>query len=430
MKLSRKPFFTMLAFFSAALCQLALVAPLWAQTAPLPLFGPEKFTRETGAPDTVSRAFAVCNTGATYRLVVENGASSKDRVSSATIELNGVEVVRPSDLNQRLERVEKEVALQGDNTLDVRLTSNPGGFLTVSLFCISGCLDVTITSPSPGSTVNKAMTLVQGSLVNASGETGVVLTAAGSEGETAELAQVQGNLFAGLVPLLQVGENTITATATDACGYQVSKEISVHADSILEAIHLSALPTSGILGATGTFDVTLEAEANLPNPAAGYAWDVDGNGIIDQSGAALSAVTAQYNQPGIYFPQVTVTDAQGTSFRETTVVNVFTREEMDARLQAKWAGLESALVRKDINKALTLFSLRTRELYEKIFTALTEQLPQIAAGFGEIQLVSVQEDEVKYRIVREENWAGQSYPISYEIIFTLDENGIWKIERF
>jgi cobalt/nickel transport system ATP-binding protein len=45
--------------------------------------------------------------------VVENGAGGKDRVSSATIRLNGVEVVRPGDLNQRVERVEKEVSLQG-----------------------------------------------------------------------------------------------------------------------------------------------------------------------------------------------------------------------------------------------------------------------------------------------------------------------------
>jgi hypothetical protein len=409
---------------------LFLLLGLAGNSLAQPIFGPTKVERATGAPEVQSSTFQACNTGAVYRLVVENGAAGKDRVSSATVNLNGVEVVRPSELNQKVERFEKEVTLQGENTLAVRLSSNPGGFLTVSLFCASGCMDVSITSPPPGSTVNRSKALVQGSLTNAPGEVGVVLASSDEEGQAAELAQVQGDLFADLVPL-QLGDNTLSVTATDACGYQVRKEVTVQADVVQEKVRLSALPDSGILGATsGTFETELEVNTYLPAPITQYAWDFDGDGTAEQTGADLTNVTAQYGQAGIYFPRVTVTDAQGTSFWETTVVNVLTREEMDARLKTKWAGLKGALIKKDFDKALSLFSQETKELYGKIFTALAEQMPEIAAGFGEIQLVSVQENEAKYRIIRDEMWAGQTYPISYEIIFSLDENGIWKIVRF
>jgi hypothetical protein len=405
---------------------LVALVPAFSQAAPVPLFGPEKFIRETGAPDSSSRTFAACNTGATYRLFVENGAAGKDRVSSATVSLNGVEIVRPSDLNQRVERVEKVVSLQGDNTLAVRLSSNPGGFLTVNLFCASGCLDVAITSPTPGSTVNRSRALVQGSLLNASGETGVVLIAAGAEGKAAELAQVQGNLFAGLVPL-QVGENTLTTIGTDACGYQVRKEVIVHADSIRELIRLSALPASGILeGDSGIFETELEVEANLSAPIAQYAWDFDGDGTAEQSGANLSTVTAQYRQPGLYFPRLTITDAQGATFSETTVVNVMSVEEMDAIFKAKWNRMTKSLSAGEIEAAVSYFTDASQVRYRGLFTYLRDQLPEIAREMNNIQLVYLRDGRAKYRIRRMEE--GQE--ITYYIYFHLLSDGLWKIHQF
>lgn len=391
------------------------------------LFGPEKFTREAGAPDTTSRTFAANNPGATYRLVVENGAAGKDRVSSATIYLNGVEVVRPSDLNQRVERVEKEVRLLEDNTLAVRLASNPGGFLTVNLFCASDCFDVfdvSITSPSDGSAVNQARVLVQGRLINASGETGVVLTVAGVEG-TAELAQVQGDHFAGLVSL-HTGENTIVATATDASGNQVRKEVTIHAYSAQEKVRLSALPASGIPDAAGIFATELQAETNLSAPIALYAWDFEGDGTVEQSGANLSTVTAQYRQPGLYFPRLTVTDMRGAVTAETTVVNVLPVADIDAVLQGKWHEMQGYLRIGNVDQAVSLFTDATQEKYRGLFTYLGDSLPQMAAEMDNIQLIYLHDGRAKYRIRRMED--GQE--ITYYIYFHLLSDGLWKIYQF
>jgi hypothetical protein len=337
---------------ATALFCLALAEPLWAQNSSMPLFGPEKFVRMAGSSETASRTFAACNTGASYRLVVENGIGGESRISSATVSLNGVEVVRPSDLSQKTKRIEKEVTLRGENTLSVRLASNPGGFLTISLFCASGCLDVAITSPNPDSTENRNKMLVQGSLVNASGETGVVQTATGAGGETVELAQVQGSLFAGLVPL-QPGENTLAVTASDACGYRVRKDVVVHTDGAQETVRLNAWPGSGVLpAAAAAFEVTLEAETSLPSPASRYAWDFDGDGAAEQTGSDLTKTVARYQTSGLYLPTVTVTDAQGSLYRDTAVVLVLSQEEMDVLLQGKWEGMRNALVNGDIDAAL------------------------------------------------------------------------------
>jgi len=86
---------------------LFLLLGLAGNSLAQPIFGPTKVERATGAPEVQSSTFQACNTGAVYRLVVENGAAGKDRVSSATVNLNGVEVVRPSELNQKVERFEK-----------------------------------------------------------------------------------------------------------------------------------------------------------------------------------------------------------------------------------------------------------------------------------------------------------------------------------
>jgi hypothetical protein len=405
---------------------LVVSGPTFSQAAPVPLFGPEKFIRETGAPDTSSRSFQACNTGATYRLVVENGAAGKDRVSSATVTLNGVEIVRPNDLNQRVERVEKEVSLQGDNTLAVRLASNPGGFLTVSLFCTSGCLDVAIASPAPGSTVNRARALVQGSLINASGETGVVLTAAGAEGEAAELAQVQGDLFAGLVPL-QVGENTLVATATDACGYQVRKEIIVHADAAQDQVRLSTWPGSGVLPAgTAAFEVTLEAESNLLNIPVQYAWDFDGDGKPDQTGSDLDKTVASYTAPGLYLPTVTVIDAQGSIYKDTAVVMVLSQQDMDALLQGKWEDMRKALVKDDVNAALRYFEGGQENKYKRALEKLKGRFAEIFNGDEQLNFVSSFGNRIECENLVIEGDKAYSYPV----IFVIDENGLWKILQF
>ncbi len=99
------------------------------------LFGPRKYLRTNGAPDKYAEQFSL---PASFRepfvLHVVNGDSSgKNRVSSARIRLNDKEVVKPSDLSQKVAIVKKTITLKSDNRLDITVEGAPGGYLTLTI---------------------------------------------------------------------------------------------------------------------------------------------------------------------------------------------------------------------------------------------------------------------------------------------------------
>jgi len=113
-----------------AMLQWTGVPPAGAQT---PLFGPKQYTRVSGAPQTFSETFSRCGTAA-CRIVVDNGnADGTHRVSSASISLNGAQILGPADFKQQVGRIVRLVALGDQNQLTVKLASGPGSFLTVDV---------------------------------------------------------------------------------------------------------------------------------------------------------------------------------------------------------------------------------------------------------------------------------------------------------
>ncbi len=387
----------------------------------LPLFGPTKYERTTGAPNVFNDSFPACNTGATYKLIIENGEAGKDRISSGAISLNGQEIVRQNYFSQKIEKIEKTVSLQTENTLTIKLASGPGGFIRVSVYCVTNCLEVKITTPVTQTIVNKAKTIIKGDLYNAFSETGVVLNSPGPLGDASALAQTQGTRFAGIMPLQQ-GQNIITATATDACGYKTTDTVTVNTQTLDEKIRLTANPESGI----PTLNVTLEGEAYLPTAISGYSWDTNGDGTPDQTGPNLTKVTAQYQTPGLYFPKVTITDTAGNIYSETAIVNVLSREEMDVFLKGKWDGMKEASARGYIQGAMRYFALSSMTAYQQQFTALSNTVPQIVADMGTITMVTVKNNFAEYDLRTVRN--GTTY--SFQVLFLRDVDGIWRIKSF
>jgi hypothetical protein len=100
------------------------------------LFGPAQYTRTTGPPNPFSEKIALPATLiAPFRLHVQNGTpDGTRRVSSATITVNSIQVAGQSEFNQQVATFDRTVALQSNNTLQVRLTSAPESFLILTLF--------------------------------------------------------------------------------------------------------------------------------------------------------------------------------------------------------------------------------------------------------------------------------------------------------
>ena len=81
---------------------ILFAVPSFAATLPLLT---KKYERIAGKPDVFKDSFLVCNTGATYSLIVQNGENGKNRISSAGISVNGAEIVKESEFNQKVERI-------------------------------------------------------------------------------------------------------------------------------------------------------------------------------------------------------------------------------------------------------------------------------------------------------------------------------------
>ena|SRR3989338_304259 len=418
-----------------------------------PIFGPSKYIREKGRPHEFKERFTLCAVSGTYKLIVDNGTytvteedddddekdkgkhkknekddkkEKKTRVSAGEIEINGEEIIKEHDFKKRLARVQRTISLpQGENRVEIEVKGKPGAFITVSIECISGCLEPEITYPLTGAIVNKSKTVVQGSLSNLYGEAGVIIQSSGTGGQAIGLAQTQASDFAGIIPVQQ-GQNTITVQATDACGYKATDTITINTETLEEKIRLTATPSSGILNTAGILPVIFEAEVSLPNLVSNYSWDLNGDGTPEQTGSTLSKVTANYQYTGLYFPKVTVIDNQGNTYEETTIINVLSREEMDALLKGKWDGMKGGLVSGNIDKAISFFEGGSQDTYRNQFTALQSVLNTIASDMGQINLAKIEDDRAEYGIITTRN--GITY--SYHLLFVRDKDGLWKIKTF
>lgn len=108
------------------------------------IFGPTTYTREAGPPQNFTAIFDRCGTAACQLIVTNGDANGKHRISSASISLNGDEIVGPRDFNQRVEEIVRPVGTGDHNELVVRLASKPGSFLTVEVRCDASPVDLYI----------------------------------------------------------------------------------------------------------------------------------------------------------------------------------------------------------------------------------------------------------------------------------------------
>jgi len=136
------------------------------------------------------------------------------------------------------------------------------------------------------------------------------------------------------------------------------------------------------------------------------------------------------SEPGLYRIAVTSTLTDGRTLSDETAVLVYDAGQLDALLQAKWSDMKARLAVGDIDGAIDYYGGTTQDDYREIFTALGTRLPQLVQQMQDIELIQAGEGFAKYRIKRDEVHQGQSYSITYDIYFSSDANGIWKIDRF
>ena len=118
------------------------------------VYGPQRFTRLTGQPTNVVQNFSLpADANAPFSIRVENGAAEgSNRVSSATIKLNGADLYTPSDFNQNVSSLTEAVTLTATNTIDVKLTSAAGSYLTITITATRNANQPALVSVAPART--------------------------------------------------------------------------------------------------------------------------------------------------------------------------------------------------------------------------------------------------------------------------------------
>lgn len=367
------------------------------------------YVRSTGSPESVTDVFTACDPTGSFRLTVVNGPADQPRVTSASIALNGLEVVTQSEFNDQVAQIQKPLAGVGaTNSLTVRLTAKPTGAILLTVDGDQNCLGITIVSPRTGDVVQSPL-LVRGQ-ARASGTGDVGVTVNGRP------AVVTGDSWAA-VALLEPGPRTITADLNDASGLLARATVDVEVAAAPVTLRVGAAPAAGI----APLAVALSAVAD--GPAALYQWDVDGNGTIDASGPALDTVSFTYTAPGLYLPTVVVTDPQGGTTTARGAVTVLAQADLVAMLESKWQALKDALRAGDVPRALGFIAAARRSQYDAVFRNLTVPLSAIDQVLTDLRFVQARGSTAEFEMLRTDA-RGE---LSYLVRFVVDEDGIWRL---
>ena len=217
-----------------------------------PAIGPKQYTRTAGPPNHFIENFEHCGTAGCRIVVVNGNADGSDRISSASIFLNGVQILGPSDFNQRTDSLIKPVSLAASNTLEITLNSAPGSFLTVDVECVTSA--ATLSAGAPGDSLLDPSTLAAALTIRNTG-TG------DAQNVSAAAITLRGGALTSPTPL-PFNLGTIPAVGAAVLNADFS---GVFAPSAAEKLMVSGTYTAG--GATYCFDFA--ADFTIPKAAPG-----------------------------------------------------------------------------------------------------------------------------------------------------------------
>lgn len=376
-----------------------------------------EFIRESGSPQTASTSFAACDPFGTFTLTVENGQDGGHRVTSGTISVNGVEVVTQSDFNRQVARITKPIFnVAEDNRLDVQLASAPGSVIKVTVTGEMICLNAVIDYPQAGGAPGSRTVAVAGSVRHRTPEVGVTVNGV--------LAQVNGDFFVANDVPLQPGPNELVATVADANGKVVtSAPVSVTGPPAgAPSLTLSADVEGGIAPLAVRFSLRNDTGSSPES----YGVDFEGDGVVDLETDRVEDIAHTYTGEGLYFPVVTMRDADGNLHGAVTGINVHPMPP----LKSKWDAMKAAMAKGDVVAATKDFTPDAALLYRELFGVLGPKMATAAAEMQDIQPVYLRGDTAQFRIRRDELVDGAPTTITYYVYFARDGRGFWKLRSF
>ncbi len=139
----------------------AIAMPAFAVT---PLFGPKKFVRTSGKPNVYNETLTVTDTTQPCTLKVYNGQNGQNKISSASIVVNGVEVVKENEFNQQVDSIVKPIQCRGSNRMTITLKAAPQGFITVGVYGKSSGMQLVWEKEYPTNTTLGPFSYINGGI--------------------------------------------------------------------------------------------------------------------------------------------------------------------------------------------------------------------------------------------------------------------------
>jgi hypothetical protein len=383
-----------------------------AQTSELILA--RSYVRAAGTPVTVTDIFPACDLAGRFTLIVDNNPDGQGAVTAGTIRVNGVEVVHDPDFKQQVPHLERLLSgIAASNQLEVRLGSQPGGTMRVSVGAVQSC-GVRITSPTAGASLVSPEILVKGTVsATSSSDMSVVVNGV--------VAAMSGGQFAAIVPV-DSAATSLTATLFDATGATVATHtiaVTVSAELVEPVVRLAAMPVSGIAPLPVNFVLGTAV------PTGQIALDLKGTGHVDFQGPTLDGQSFTYGEAGIFTPTVRVIDSAGRTIAATTVVLVEDAHTVTTRFQALWASFRARLQAGDVPGALAHLAPALQPRFRTVFEQLGSALPTIATALTDLH-VTEQTGDLAEAVIRQAEASG---PALYFLQFRRDGLGRWLIEE-
>ena len=293
--------------------------------------------------------------------------------------------------------------------------TGPGGTTTSSVAVnVSSPISITINSPGNGETITGADVMVTGEFSNQTGlETGITVNGL--------LALVEGDRFVAnhVAPLPDT--NAITVEAVDTEGYKDEGTVIVNPQLAERYITINADTVSG----AAPLETTLRIRTSLL-PLESPVLSDQGPGTVEYLETDGNNHHIRLTEKGIYIFTVQATDEENNTYTDTVAVQVLDRDELDARLQAKWEAMKTAMPVGDVEEAVQFFAINNQDVFRQQFTALSTMLPAIVTDMESCTLVDIQENRAVYDLRTVRN--GETY--SFQVLFARDRDGIWRIVNF
>ena len=386
---------------------------------------PTKTYAVTKGSTTFVEQFPLDDASGPFVLLIHNGVGA-NRVSAATVMVNGMSVVSASELNGTVPELRIPLELRTQNTLSVTLHGTDGASIGVTVKRVvdeSACgPQVDFATPTSGSVLSTASILASGTVA---GPRDVAVTV---NGQLADIdLSTRGSRQDPFVWVAEVPANTgpvlLTATATTASGRAATAQRSVSFLPDIRAIGVTPSPRSGIVPLEVAFNISVPRPADV----ARYELDYDGDGVKDFDGAELpERVEHTYTRLGRYSPTVRCVMTDGSVVTGTTQVVVQSWETMDALLRGGWSRFVTKRALQDVESALRELSPAARAKYGIALNAIRDGLPAYAQSITGFDAVWIHGNAAHYLLRRQQE--GSTF--GYHVYFTRGADGVWRIEQF